>query len=317
MIIAYGEKRIKAPSLDMNNTELTSLKVCALPHSTLPWPQWVKMVDNFLVAIGGDAFTPERKSAVLLTYLGTEGLSTSPLPTAVKVDGEDDFVFTKRRLEAHFAPKRNVCAERYRFRSRGQQSGEWVLEWVSVLRQLANTCEYGDRTDEFLRDQIIEHTSSTKLRQRLMMEGSDLTLIKSLTLAETLESAEREAKAMEGPPAPVPVQAVQQGRQQRRGSGGSHPPRPPPQKQRKQRWQQPQHRRQQPLSTSGGCWGCGRVGYRKGDQSWPAFNAKCHKCNNLHHFAQHCQGQSVVSEVQVLVVGASSLTVEGPWRERR
>ena len=133
-----------------------------------------------------------------------------PLPTAVKVDGEDDFVFTKRRLEAHFAPKRNVCAERYRFRSRGQQSGEGVLQWVSVLRQLASTCEYGERTDEFLRDQIIERTSSTKLLQRLLMEGSDLTLTKSLTLAETLESAEREVKAMESPTAPVPFQAVHQ-----------------------------------------------------------------------------------------------------------
>ena len=31
----YGEKRKKTPSLDMNNTEQISLKVGALPHSTL------------------------------------------------------------------------------------------------------------------------------------------------------------------------------------------------------------------------------------------------------------------------------------------
>ena len=36
MIRDYGEKRIKAPSLDVNNTEQISLKVGALPHSTLP-----------------------------------------------------------------------------------------------------------------------------------------------------------------------------------------------------------------------------------------------------------------------------------------
>ena len=35
MIRDYGEKRIKAPSLYMNNTEQISLKVGALPHSTL------------------------------------------------------------------------------------------------------------------------------------------------------------------------------------------------------------------------------------------------------------------------------------------
>ena len=36
MIRDYGEKRIKEPSLDMNNAEQISLKVGALPHSTLP-----------------------------------------------------------------------------------------------------------------------------------------------------------------------------------------------------------------------------------------------------------------------------------------
>ena len=35
MIRDYGEKRIKAPSLDMKNTEQISHKVGALPHSTL------------------------------------------------------------------------------------------------------------------------------------------------------------------------------------------------------------------------------------------------------------------------------------------
>ena len=35
MIRDYGEKRIKAPSLNMNNTEQISLKEGALPHSTL------------------------------------------------------------------------------------------------------------------------------------------------------------------------------------------------------------------------------------------------------------------------------------------
>ena len=34
MIKVYEEKRIKAPSLDMNNTEQISVKVGALPHST-------------------------------------------------------------------------------------------------------------------------------------------------------------------------------------------------------------------------------------------------------------------------------------------
>ncbi|XP_043219275.1 uncharacterized protein K02A2.6-like [Amphibalanus amphitrite] len=88
-----------------------------------------------------------------------------------KLESEDDFQWCLRRLEAHFAPKQNVCVERYRFRSRGQQPGETTSQWVSVLRQLASTCEYGAQMDEFIRDQVIEKTVSSKLRQRLLMEG--------------------------------------------------------------------------------------------------------------------------------------------------
>ncbi|KAF0298721.1 DNA-directed RNA polymerase I subunit RPA43 [Amphibalanus amphitrite] len=64
-----------------------------------------------------------------------------------KLESEDDFQWCLRRLEAHFAPKQNVCVERYRFRSRGQQPGETTSQWVSVLRQLASTCEYGAQMD--------------------------------------------------------------------------------------------------------------------------------------------------------------------------
>ncbi|KAF0298329.1 Protein sickie [Amphibalanus amphitrite] len=155
------------------------------------WPRWIRMFDNFLVAVGGGSFSAARKEAILLTCLGAEGQRIfESLPAAVKQEGEDQYAFTRRRLEAQFAPRQNVCVERYRFRSRVQQTEETVQQWVSILRQLASSCEYGDRTDEFIRDQVIERTNSSKLRQRLLMEGSDLTLERTLTISDTLESAE-------------------------------------------------------------------------------------------------------------------------------
>ncbi|KAF0290295.1 hypothetical protein FJT64_011511 [Amphibalanus amphitrite] len=155
------------------------------------WPRWIRMFDNFLVAVGGGSFSAARKETILLTCLGAEGQRIfESLPAAVKQEGEDQYAFTRRRLEAQFAPRQNVCVERYRFRSRVQQTEETVQQWVSILRQLASSCEYGDRTDEFIRDQVIERTNSSKLRQRLLMEGSDLTLERTLTISDTLESAE-------------------------------------------------------------------------------------------------------------------------------
>ena len=79
-----------------------------------------------------------------------------------------------------FKPRTNVVAERYRFRSRAQNPSETTAQWVSSLRQLASTCDYGDRMDEFVRDQIVEKTNSTRLRQILLLEQG-LDLQKTLT----------------------------------------------------------------------------------------------------------------------------------------
>ena len=60
-----------------------------------------------------------------------------------------------------------------------------MLQWVSALRQLASSCDYNEKTHEFIRDQVIEKASSSRVRQRLLMERSKLTLQKTLALLAT------------------------------------------------------------------------------------------------------------------------------------
>ena len=62
-------------------------------------------------------------------------------------------------LEDYFAPKRNVVAERYKFRSRSQNIDESIVAYLPLLRELAKTCEFGELEDEMLRDQIVEKMS--------------------------------------------------------------------------------------------------------------------------------------------------------------
>ena len=143
---------------------------------------------------------------------------------------ETDTVFdvAKKQLQDFFVPKTNIIAERYRFRSRGQLSSETTAQWVSVLRQLAVTCDYGDKTDEFIRDQVVEKTFTVKLRQRLLME-SDLTLTKTLHLADTVETAERETHVMQHRrPVPADVRLLQRTAGRQGGPSPSARPGPPP-----------------------------------------------------------------------------------------
>ena len=59
-------------------------------------------------------------------------------------------------LEDYFAPKRNVVAERYKFRSRSQNIDESIDAYLASLKELAKTCEFGELEDEMLRDHIVE-----------------------------------------------------------------------------------------------------------------------------------------------------------------
>lgn len=299
------------------------LMACApapfLPSGTdpaIPWSRWTGIFQNYLTAIGGDAFPVERRRAILLTCLGAEGQRIfNSLPASVKREGEDEFSFAQRRLDDYYAPRMNVCAERYRFRSRGQQQGESVAAWVTALRQLASSCAYGQLTEELIRDQVVERTVSPRLRQRLLMEGSDLTLETTLTIASTLESAERESRVMEsagGASGPAPVQAVNQvGGQRRRRP----PQRPRQQGTQRQQQQQPRQRQQPaPPEQQQRCFGCGSPDHLSRDRECPARGQQCHKCGQLNHFARWCRGQRTVqgyrvSQLEVLSVGQSQLSV--------
>ena len=162
--------------------DFTSAPAPFLPSPGEPsmlWDVWIAQFDNFLLAIGGDTFTDARQKAILLHCLGSEGQRVyQTLPEVPKLEAtETDLAHTKRVLKGFFGPKTNVVGERYRFRSRCQQSQETTAQWVCVLRQLASTCDYGNNAEEFIRDQIVEKTISPTIRKRLLMEP-DLTLQK-------------------------------------------------------------------------------------------------------------------------------------------
>ena len=84
-------------------------------------------------------------------------------------------------------------AEWYRFRQRSQQNGERIDNFITSLGDLAKTCDFGEFTDQLIRDQVVEKTSSAKIRERLLME-KDLTLSKAREIAHRVENAVREAR---------------------------------------------------------------------------------------------------------------------------
>ena len=51
--------------------------------------------------------------------------------------------------------RKNVIFKRVRFNRRNQLPDESVEEYITVLHQLVNSCDYGNFRDEMLRDRLV------------------------------------------------------------------------------------------------------------------------------------------------------------------
>ena len=76
----------------------------------------------------------------------------------------------KGKFENYFIKKRNVIFERAKFNQRIQEKGETVDQFITVLYQLAEHCNYGGLRDEMIRDRIVVGLHDAKLSLRLQMD---------------------------------------------------------------------------------------------------------------------------------------------------
>ena len=112
------------------------------------------------------------------------------------LDGGTSFAEAVKALDAHFTPEKNIPFEHHSFRQAKQQTGETVDDFCIRLKSLASTCDFGEATDDHIRDQIIDKCESNALRRRLLRE-SKLGWKTLLSIARAAEAADRQAASME------------------------------------------------------------------------------------------------------------------------
>uniref|UniRef100_A0A8C6V5S1 Gypsy retrotransposon integrase-like protein 1 n=1 Tax=Neogobius melanostomus TaxID=47308 RepID=A0A8C6V5S1_9GOBI len=238
---------------------------------TMPFEMWMRMFNNYLLVINatGNSWPEGRKRATLLHCLGTEG---QRLFYSLPETG-DTIASAVTALEKYFTPKVNVVVERHLFRKRKQAPHETIVQYVAALRDLASRCNFEDKMDEMIRDQLIEHVTASRIRERLLLEP-DLSLDKAITLATQVESAANQAKSM-ATDHTTPVQAIQQR---------------PPYKKKSQQNKRPS---KPPDATASSaptcCFRCGSDKHLANYPQCPAAKAKCKSCSKIGHFARVCR----------------------------
>ena len=103
-------------------------------------------------------------------------------------------------LTKHLAPKKIVIAEMFRFHKREQKEGE-------SLQKLAEHCDFGRGLADALRDRVVCGIRDEALQRRLLAKDN-LTLAKTIELAETFERAGLDAAQLRGNAQQEPAQTL-------------------------------------------------------------------------------------------------------------
>ena len=112
-----------------------------------------------------------KKKSLLLHALGPEAIDISETFLFTKDDGEKkDPTFDElvARFDAHYLPRVNVTFERHQFFTRNQEPGESVDCYITALRKLAQTCEFGEIRDSLVPDRFICGLSMVVVKEKLL-----------------------------------------------------------------------------------------------------------------------------------------------------
>ena len=97
-------------------------------------------------------------------------------------------------MKNHLEPKPLIIAEQFCFHRRNQADFESESDYMTVLRKLAEKCDFRDYLSEALRDRLVCGLRS-EATQRLLAE-EDLTLKKAYEMAISMEAASRRASEL-------------------------------------------------------------------------------------------------------------------------
>ena len=225
------------------------------------WKLFRSTFEDYVIATKLNTEPAAVQLATLRTVMGKESRVILE-HLSLSDDDRKDLAKVLDALENYFKPKVNVVYERYLFRDAKQKMGEPIDTYVTRLKKLASSCQYGALEDELIRDNIVYGVTDDNLRIRLLRDA-DLTLNAAIDLCRASEQAAMQSKVLQKDDSEVNFVHQNSGRTRK-------PPRDSSE-----------------VGTIVNCKYCGSS-HARVKEKCPAFGQECSKCSKKNHFARCC-----------------------------
>lgn len=158
------------------------------------WKTWLQEFEIYATAMELDKEEEKIQCAQLLHLMGRDAIRIYTSFTFAEGE-KDEIAVLKQKFEAHFVPKKNLTYERYKFIT-CRQKFERIEEFVTILKNRANQCEFGDPIKEdLIKLMLIVGIKDEATREKLLQK-EELTLDKAMETCILTESARSQLKEM-------------------------------------------------------------------------------------------------------------------------
>lgn len=157
---------------------------------------WKRFMEHATFVFNGPlkSKSEEEKCAYLMIWVGEKGRKIYQTWDMTE-DDKKSLQKYKDNFIKYVKPRTNTVYNRYKFSSRTQNEGESFEQFVTDLQILVKDCQY-DKPDEMVRDRIVFGVRNSKVREKFINVGLELTLEKTLELARTYEISKTQSKCM-------------------------------------------------------------------------------------------------------------------------
>ena len=161
--------------------------------------KWKRRFEQYRHASGLASRSEQRQVSTLLYCLGEQAEDVLS-STGISEDSRKNYSDVMGKFDEYFHVRKNIIFERAHFNRQNQLPDETAEEYISVLFNFIDSCNYGNLRDEMLRDRLVVGIRDVHLSEQLQMDP-ELTLEKTMKMVRQREAIHEHNRQLQGDPA--------------------------------------------------------------------------------------------------------------------